>query len=540
MIPDRRSQHSSSRHSSSPHRSARRVTVRQPGGPRAASLAVAVVLPILLALLLAACSGAPEEAPAAEPLPERSNILLITLDTLRADHLSSYGYPRSTSPNLDRLAAEGVRFDQPVVQWPKTGPSFASMFTATYPKDNGIVRRIGQPLPCRFRMLAEELADAGYQTHAVVANAAVASDFYFDQGFDNYLESWKFPPADGIDPTGAEAVTRLAVGLLERIAERDEPYFLWVHYLDPHFPYSPPGEWSDRFQGDEHYDPTTKVTIAERPDQQMAGIGQQQVLDGQDELDFYRARYDAEIAYNDHWVGELLAEAGDRGLMERTLTVVSSDHGESLGEHHYYFDHGRFGFQTCLRVPLIFHYPEVLEPRVDRAPVELIHLTPTLLETAGVELTEGGWMQGRTLTPRLRGDTPTGAGGGAAGSGGSGAGPPGVAYAEAGWETHNKWQKIVRDDRFKLVFAQTRPAQQWIGGTGVRFTLYDLENDPGETENVADEFPQELERLQRDLWTWENAERFPVAIEPASAACGDERTMQDETRDILKSLGYLN
>lgn len=501
---------------------------------------------LTLCTLAAAAGCRPDETERTsgpERLPERSNVLLITVDTLRADHLGSYGSARDTSPNLDRLAAEGVRFAEPIVQWPKTGPSFASMFTSTYPKDNQIVRRIGQPLPCRFRMLAEELRDAGYQTHAVIANGALASDFYFDQGFDTYLEGWKIEPSeDGLDPIGAEQITRLAVGLLERIRTSDRPWFLWVHYVDPHFPYTPPGEWADRFQGDGLAATDRTIEVTDRPKQQMRGIGPDRVLDGRDDLAFYRARYDAEIAYNDHWIGELLAAAGERGLMERTLTVVTSDHGESLGEHEYYFDHGRFGFETCLRVPLILHYPGVLEPGVDPAPVELIHLAPTLLEAAGVELSEGTWMQGRTLTPRLR-----------AAAGGSSAPPvaadevaadevaaaPPIAFSEAGWEAHNKWQKIARGERYKLIYAQTRPEQQWIGGTGVRFTLYDLREDPGETVNVAERHPEILEELQRELAAWERAERFPVAVEPAAAACGDQRTMEDETRKVLESLGYL-
>ncbi len=488
-------------------------------------------------LLLAACGGREAAAPP-PPLPAKSNILLITVDTLRADHLGSYGYARDTSPNLDRLAAEGVRFDQPVVQWPKTGPSFASLFTSTYSKDNGIVRRIGQPLPCRFRMLAEELRDAGYQTHAVIANAALASDFYFDQGFDSFLQAWTIePPEPGLDPIGAEAITHLAVGQLERIRQGgDKPWFLWVHYVDPHFPYAPPGEWASRFQGDDQYDPSTRIEISDRAKQQMMGIGYDRVLDGHDELAFYVARYDAEIAYTDHWIGKLLDAARERGLMDRTLTVFTSDHGESLGEHHYYFDHGRFSFQTCLRVPLIFHYPGVLEPRSDPDPVELLDVSPTLLEAAGVGLADGTWMQGRTLTPRLRGAPPPPAP--AAGEGGTPA-PWGPAFAEAGWEAHNKWQKVVRDGRYKLVFAQTRPEQEWIGGAGVRFTLYDLVNDPGETENVADAHPDVLRRLQRELSTWEHAERFPVEIEPASAACGGDRTMTEDTEKVLKALGYL-
>jgi len=513
------------------------------------SLSVPLFALAVLAAAAAGCRPSGETgARAPEPLPPHSNVLLITVDTLRADHLGSYGYARDTSPHLDRLAAEGVRFAEPIVQWPKTGPSFASMFTATYPKDNGIVRRIGQPLPCRFRMLAEELSDAGYQTHAVIANGALAADFYFDQGFDTYLEGWKIEPAEeGLDPIGAEQITRLAVGLLERIRAGEKPFFLWVHYVDPHFPYTPPGEWADRFQGDGLATTDRTVEVTDRPKQQMRGIGPDRVLDGREDLAFYHARYDAEIAYNDHWIGELLAAAEERGLMERTLTVVTSDHGESLGEHEYYFDHGRFGFETCLRVPLILHYPGVLEPGVDPAPVELLHLAPTLLEAAGVELTEGTWMQGRTLTPRLRaaGGGPVAAAGVVPAGDAEGAADPGaapsspIAFSEAGWEAHNKWQKIARGDRYKLIYAQTRPEQQWIGGPGVRFTLYDLAEDPGETVNVAEEHPEVFAELQRELWAWERADRFPVAVEPAAAACGDERTMEDETREVLEALGYL-
>ena len=145
-----------------------------------------------------------------EESPRRSNIVLITIDTLRADHLSSYGYFRPTSPVIDALAATGVRFEVPIVQWPKTGPSFASMFTSTYPKDNGIVRKIGTRLPDSFLMLAELLQGQGYATRAVVANGAVASEFNFNQGFDTYIESWKLtPPEEGVDPTGAAMINQL-------------------------------------------------------------------------------------------------------------------------------------------------------------------------------------------------------------------------------------------------------------------------------------------------------------------------------------------
>ena len=470
----------------------------------------------LCALLTISCADGP---------PAPSNILLITIDTLRADHLSMYGYERHTSPVLDQLASEGVRFDAAAVQWPKTGPSFASIFTSTYPKNNGIVRKIGIPLPQKFLMLAELLKKRGYQTHAVVANGAVASDFHFDQGFDSYVESWQQPPReDGADPNGAGVVNELVEGVLERF-DSERPYFLWVHYLDPHFPYTPPGEWSDKFQDDEFFDPEVRIPIDRTKHKfDMVKLGRDQVLDGRDDLAFYVARYDAEIAYNDAKVGELLDLLRGRGMLERTLTVFTSDHGESLGEHYYYFDHGRFGFQTCLNVPLVFHYPGYLDPHVDTDPVMLINLTPTILEFAGVDLPDGEWMQGRSLLPRLLGEP---AGGDA----------PNYAYSEAGYGRQGFWQRIVRDGKYKFVYALEGGAQRWVTGeVGNAFALFDLEADPGETRNLVDELPEVAERLFRVSNAWFR-EDFEVLID--RDAEGEEREMDEKTREQLEALGYL-
>jgi len=477
------------------------------------SLTLLVLVPFI------ACSPPTE-------IPARSNILLITIDTLRADHLSSYGYPRQTSPVIDRLANEGVRFDQVSVQWPKTGPSFASIFTATYPKNNGIVRKVGIPLPLEFRMLAEELRAQGYGTHAVVANGAVSADFYFDQGFDSYVESWRVEEEPGLDPTGAEAVNRRVKEILPKI-DRQRPFFLWVHYLDPHFPYTPPGEWADRFQNDEWFDPSTKLLIDRSKNKiDMVKIGASQVLDGRDDLAFYVARYDAEIAYNDAKLGELLEHLDDEGLMKNTLTALTSDHGESLGEHYYNFDHGRFGFQTCVRVPLILHYPGVFLPRVDENPVELIDLAPTFLEVAGVELAEGRWMQGTSLSSRL-----------VDGSGSESAAA--FAFSEAGYAQDEKWQRIVRDRRYKLVESREGGEQRWMTGeVGKRFALYDLENDPEETKNLADERPEELDRLRKVLRRWLR-EDFDALVDTDATGAGG-REMGEDTREQLKALGYLN
>jgi len=496
-----------------------------------------------LALSLVACGGdLPGEVPSQPdagaasgsqlpPLPVRPSILLVTVDTLRADRLGAWGAVRDTSPVLDALAAEGVRFAAAQVQWPKTGPSFASMFTATYPKDNGIARHVGIPLPCAFRTLAEELSALGYRTEAVVANGAVGREFNFDQGFDGYLETWKIDEDPDLnrwqrarrDPNRAGRVTDLALEVADRL-DRDRPYFLWVHYLDPHAPYQPPRSHRDLFQGDAHFDPAPRVSIdSRRSRREIGAIGKSDAVDGREDLAFYLARYDAEIRYTDEEIGRLLAGLTERGLASDRLTVFTSDHGESLGEHNYFFGHGRLAFQTCLHVPLLFHWPGVLAPGVDEDPVELIHLAPTLLEIAGRGLTEGRWAQGGTLVERLRG---------------RGASPEGArAYSEAGYAQRGKWIRALRERRMKLVYAPHAKDQQLIGGEGVQFALYDLETDPGESVNLAAERPEELARLKRTLWEWDRAPRFDAETDTAS--CGEGRPVDRETEELLRSLGYL-
>ena len=459
------------------------------------------------------------------------NILLITIDTLRADHLSTYGYPRETSPHLTRLADEGVRFERAAVQWPKTGPSFASMMTATYPKDNGIVRKVGTPVPGSYRvgipvpetmeLLAEKLSELGYATYAVVANGAVSSEFGFNQGFQHYVESWRAPEVPGLDSTQAGRVTDLAIDLMREQhvdGGSPEPYFLWIHYLDPHFPYEPPGEYRDRFQDDEYFDDEVRIKLhRDKETQQMVGIGRKQILDNRDELAFYVARYDAEIAYTDAEIGRLLASFGELGLRDRTLTVVSSDHGESLGDHHYYFDHGRFIYQTCVQVPLIVHFPEHLPPRVDPEPVELIHLSPTLLEIAGAPLTDGTWNQGHSLLPRLLngpGDSDH------------------LAFSEAGTAVRFRWQKSVQDRRFKLILAPAGQASKWYPGKKV--TLYDLQSDPDETRDASADHPDARERLSLELRKWLRSSKPKEGMEQRP-----EEEMDPETRRQLEALGYI-
>ena len=474
----------------------------------------------LLAILPAALLGAACRGP---ELPERPSILLLTVDTLRADHLSGYGYPRATSPVLDRLAAEGVRFSLAQTQWPKTGPAFASLLTATYPKDNGIVREIGTPLPCSRRLLAEELEDLGYQTRAVVANGAVGREFFFDQGFEEFVEAWKGAAGESDIEVATRAghVTDLALDLVAGVDPK-RPLFLWVHYLDPHMPYRPPEEAKDRFQDDGVFAPGAPLLVDRSKHRRVSGgIGRSQVIEGREDLAFYVARYDAEVAYTDREIGRLLDGLRARGLYDRMLTVFTADHGESLGDHDYYFDHGMLPFQDCMRVPLAVRWPGVVPPRVDDDAIELLDLAPTLLEAAGKRLDRGGWAQGSSRIGRLLGRERT------AGE---------LAFSEAGQATRRRWMKAVTDGRFKLIWVPTQQEQRRVAGVDVSFALYDLLADPGELRNVAAEHPEVVERLSRQLWTWFEASPFPVDTDSEECAA---RETAPETVEQLRALGYL-
>ena len=472
-----------------------------------------------LAILLASgLAAACRRAPVGATPKQRPDILLLTVDTLRADHLSSWGYARATSPVLDRLAAEGIRFAAAQAQRPKTGPSFTSIFTGGYCTDHGI-RRIGQPAACGMRFVAEELRELGYQTHAVVANAALAREFYFDQGFETYIETWKVKPKTaGLDPTGAEAVTDLAAGVIGELDD-DRPFFLWVHYVDPHGPYSPPAPFDALFQGDEHMGPPVAVPVGRH--RSFGGIGRGQVLDGRTDLPFYVARYDAEIRYVDQEIGRLLDTLRKRGLYDELLTVMTSDHGESLGEHNYWFDHGMFGYQTCLHVPLVVRFPGALAPRVDPDPVELVDLAATILDAAGRRLRDGGWMRGRSLFSRMRGETPS------AGE---------VAFAESGYSRHDNWIRTIVDRRFTLHHLPPRGGGRRAGKGSEDLAFFDLATDPGETRDAAAAHPAELERLRKLLLAWEAA--TPLPMDRDKSECG-ERQVEENTEAQLRALGYL-
>jgi arylsulfatase A-like enzyme/tetratricopeptide (TPR) repeat protein len=299
--------------------------------------------------------------------PGKPNILLITLDTTRADRLGAYGWRHARTPNIDRLAEEGLLFTRAYSAVPMTLPSHATIMTGLYPFYHGVRDNSGFRLAGQARTLAEMLSDHGYRTGAVLAAFVLDAGFGLDQGFDDYLDD--VPARSQVErmqvpERNAQKVVDCAINWLKSIGS-DKPYFLWCHFYDPHHPYLTPRSFP-----------------------------------------FYRSHpYDQEIAFVDFHLGRLLdyleaAPVNDRA----TIVVLAGDHGEALGEYGEE-THAYFAYDSTLHVPLVFKLPDNLRAgtRID-VPVGLVDIMPTILDLAGVPPPGDGEIHGRSLAGVLRGD----------------------------------------------------------------------------------------------------------------------------------------
>jgi len=367
-------------------------------------------------VLLPACRRA------APPSADRPNVLLVTIDTLRADRVGCYGHAPALTPTLDGLASRGVRFATAVAHVPLTGPSHASVLTGVTPLGHGFRDNGGYVLLAEVRTAAEDFGKAGYRTAAFVSGFPLNRRFGFDRGFEAYDDH--FPK--GNDPRRAAHVERFADATTDAVLRWLEtpdatpgrrPFFLWVHYYDPHAPYEPPGELAARFRGEP---------------------------------------YDGEVAFVDQQLGRLLRRLEEKAELARTLILATSDHGEGLGEHGE-VSHGLFIYDSTLKVPFVVAGPGVSPGRIDPTVARGIDVLPTLLDLAGMKARPE--IEGRSLRPAIEGREMSDA----------------PAYAETlyplrelGWAPLFAW----RTSRHKMIEAPTPE-------------LYDLESDPGETQNRA-------------------------------------------------------
>jgi len=323
-------------------------------------------------LLLASCS-------ACEPGPSHRLLLLISVDTLRADRLGAYGSDRELTPRIDALARESQVFDAAYAPTSHTLPSVNAILTGRYPEELGIwsnesVLHEGVPT------LATAFREAGWHTAAVVSNWVLRRASGLSSGFEHYddtmpeLEATRPMPERLASDTTAAALDALEACLPDPRAR----CFLWVHYQDPHGPYTPPAETRARWLARERAAPDGRRQLEPLPGPfGVGGIPSYQFFEGEREVAFYRAGYNAEVAHLDQEIGHLLDALVERKLAEQAVVVLTADHGESLGEDDYWFSHGEFLSDPLVRVPLLIRLPGA-RPRSRADIASLVDLHPTL------------------------------------------------------------------------------------------------------------------------------------------------------------------
>ena len=401
---------------------------------------------------------------ALSPSPRDLNLVVVTLDTTRADRLGCYGFAGIETPNIDGLAAEGVLFEHATATVPLTFPSHSSIFTGLVPPHHGVRDNGGFFLDDANVTLAERLHQAGYTTGAFIGAWVLEAKWGLAQGFDEYsdrfdLSKYKVVSLGTVQKPGDEVMDG-ALAWLEKVGSRK--FFAWVHLYDPHTPYEPPEPFASRYKN--------------QP-------------------------YLGEIAYADKVVGRLLTWLRDRRLLDQTLVVLTGDHGESLGDHGE-STHAYFIYDATTHVPLIVRTPWGVRGRRSQQ-ASGVDIMPTVLDLLGLPPQDG--LDGRSLAlallaPETSADT--------------------LAYSETYFPRyHFGWQHLrgVRSLRYKYIDA---PQPE----------LYDLQQDPGETNNIYKAFSRRAEelRLRMDAMTKEGA-----------AAAPERRSLDPDTLQRLAALGYV-
>lgn len=446
---------------------------------------------LLLAASLAAALGCAK--------PRHLDVLFISLDTVRRDHLSAYGYDRDTSPTLDRLARRAVVFEQAFAASTQTSPSHGSFLTGLDPQRHGSEIN-GVPIRQDVTTAAELFALAGFETAAFVSGYPLRDhDSGLGRGFSQYDDRF-----DGERRGGRQTVARALAWLANRPTDR--PYFLFLHLYDAHGPYVPPPDYQVRYS-------------AEGPPRPAQRLPKYQVVldaDGlpQFDLNDYVARYDTMIRFQDDLLSSLLAQID----LEQTAVVVVADHGETLDERFHVLDHGGQVFDEQIRIPLLVATPGV-EAHREEAMVAGVDIMPTLLELGGVTIPRdlADRLAGRSLVPALAGTRHAGAPFVA-----STAYPFQIRHADRGYVLAKDRPILsIRSRKWKLI--------AYPGAEGPYLELYDLEGDPGETRNLSAAEPEQAERMRQALDAW-------YGIRGGLAAPGE---LNPETREKLESLGYV-
>lgn len=452
-----------------------------PSAPQRGALTGALLAISLLAQgLTAGCQSPAPEFPLRTADGKLPNVLLITVDSLRPDHLGAYGFPVPTSPSIDRLAAGGVRLTQAIATAPDTAPAIASLLTGLYQYRSKVLFSNGS-LPADITTLAERMGAVGYRTAGFVGTNVLSTTRGFGRGFDHFKTFGGGSARHALDADGADR----AIAWLDRNTTR--PWFLWVHFVAPHGPYTSADEsWSTSYEYPPYMFGRDAPLIVGPSDFGLGVLPKYQQIDGLTRPSDYIRRYDGEIRYTDAQVGRLRAAIEAAGDTDTTLTVLTADHGESLTEHREVFQHGWFLYDSTLRVPLVFAWPGVLpEGRVVPRQVSGVDLVPTLAELIGLPDADPP-LDGMSFATHLLVDDDT---------------PAHAVFAIGARANH---PVAMRWAEWKMVHVTAGRPPVPLGlvppkklDTPERFELYDLNEDPGEVQNIAHQRSTIRESMQR-------------------------------------------
>jgi arylsulfatase A-like enzyme len=451
---------------------------------------------------------APVLAQRPQPAGGKLNVILYVVDTLRADHLSAYGYKRDTSPRIKELAGRGVLFERAYSAGSSTWPSIKALFASRFPSELG-----DRGLAVNGRVaktLAEVFRDAGYATASFNGNFSLIDELGFGRGFQTY-ELLRREGSDKPAEVAADVIYDKAVAWVR--AHRDEPFFLWIQTMDVHS-YDAPPPWRGKFTA-----PPGKAATTEEALKALKNLSPEQLEAFKamgkltpDQLKgfarFNPDKYDEAVAYTDHVFGQLVDALGEMGLADRTAIVLTADHGEPLGQRGQMF-HGESLHEELVHVPLVILLPGVRQgERIDTV-VSLMDLAPTLAELAGLPVPDGfigrSLLQART---RLR---------------------PASAFGEQppfswGQQGNRRYMWFAHEDPWKLLMDQGQVA------------LYDLANDPGELTDVSAQHPVVTGYLVDAL-----AQRVPMLRGGAAPTAAEPLTPEARQKldSALRALGYI-
>lgn len=423
--------------------------------------------------------------------PGQFNVILITSDALRADHLSCYGYRRNTSPNIDKLAKEGVLFTQAIAQSSHTPPSIATISTSTYPRTHSVLTW-GQTIKPDLFSIAYILKSRGYQTIFIGGNDNFLKELHgFNKGFNMFFTQYG----------DSESITSKVSELLTKYVNK--PIFLWIHYMDTHSPYNSK-PYDTLYMNDKLYDKQKKLPIVKKTCDWYGYKGIPEPLAQEkgnvDNPDYYIAQYDGAIKKVDEQVRILLDKLNQLGLDKKTIIVLTSDHGEMLGEHDYYFHHAWFLYEPLIKIPLIIKcYNIIPRNRVINGQISAhIDIAPTILDI--LKINKVKTMKGISLLSTILGE-----------------GKHAFLYifSDEGYAGN-----CIRTEEWKLIHNLNYK----------KYELYNLKDDPQELNNLASIEKEQFALLKQKL---DDFTEESVALEKIARPILDK-----ETKEKLKSLGY--